>query len=415
MRLLFLSNFYPPADRGGWEQWCQEIADAFIARGHAVRVLTSRYLAAQTPIQPHVQRLLHLENDLEHYRPADFFLSLAAHDRYNARTLAAAVREFSPHAILIWGMWQLNPQLAVLAEDLCPGRVGYYMCGYWPIEPDIHTQFWQTPEKKTWVQTMKWLGAPLAHRILMNDRSRSPQFLHVASVSRAVLDIFASKGLDLPDANVIYGGIKLNQFSAPISSLAMEGLESQARLVFAGSVSPEKGVQTAIQAVALLAHRFNSDRLHLTIIGAGHPDFEKEMHDLVQKSAIKHYVSFMGRVPKDDMAQVLHKFNVLLFPSIWPEPLARMTMEAMASGMALISTTTGGTREILTHGENALTYSAGDGNDLSRQIVRLMEEPGLADRLGANALRTAHERLDFGRMVDELEAFAENIVEEKTP
>lgn len=84
MRFLFLSNFYPPADRGGWEQWCQEIADAFKARGHTVRVLTSRYLAAQTPLQPHIERVLYLENHIEHYRPLDFLLFRAAHDRYNA-------------------------------------------------------------------------------------------------------------------------------------------------------------------------------------------------------------------------------------------------------------------------------------------------------------------------------------------
>ena len=43
MRLLFLSNLYPPYDLGGFEQWCQEVALRLRLRGHAVQVLTSRY------------------------------------------------------------------------------------------------------------------------------------------------------------------------------------------------------------------------------------------------------------------------------------------------------------------------------------------------------------------------------------
>ena len=43
MRILFLSNFYPPHAIGGYEQWCQEVADRLQARGHVVTVLTSRY------------------------------------------------------------------------------------------------------------------------------------------------------------------------------------------------------------------------------------------------------------------------------------------------------------------------------------------------------------------------------------
>jgi hypothetical protein len=42
MRILFLSNFYPPAGNGGYEKWCQEVAQGLRLAGHEVRVLTSR-------------------------------------------------------------------------------------------------------------------------------------------------------------------------------------------------------------------------------------------------------------------------------------------------------------------------------------------------------------------------------------
>ncbi|TMC57253.1 MAG: glycosyl transferase family 1, partial [Chloroflexi bacterium] len=43
MRLLFLSNFYPPHHFGGYEELCAEVAEGLRARGHTVAVLTSRH------------------------------------------------------------------------------------------------------------------------------------------------------------------------------------------------------------------------------------------------------------------------------------------------------------------------------------------------------------------------------------
>jgi len=43
MRLLNLTNFYPPHARGGYEEWCKEVTNGLRARGHTVSVLTSRF------------------------------------------------------------------------------------------------------------------------------------------------------------------------------------------------------------------------------------------------------------------------------------------------------------------------------------------------------------------------------------
>lgn len=70
MRILFLSNFYPPHDYGGYEQWCHEVATGLQERGHIVAVLTSRYRVAAVPDADEPQAMeLHLETDL------DFFIT----------------------------------------------------------------------------------------------------------------------------------------------------------------------------------------------------------------------------------------------------------------------------------------------------------------------------------------------------
>jgi hypothetical protein len=70
MQILFLSNFYPPASRGGYEQWCQEALRGLRSRGHEVIVLASDFgknrLPDRDPVWVH--RSLHLEMELASFR-----------------------------------------------------------------------------------------------------------------------------------------------------------------------------------------------------------------------------------------------------------------------------------------------------------------------------------------------------------
>jgi glycosyltransferase involved in cell wall biosynthesis len=409
MRLLFVSNFFAPADLGGYEQWCQEVADALMTKGHQISVLTSRHgLHAIRETEPHVDRALFLESGLDYYRPRDLLL-LPWRGRQNAKHLRKTINEFQPDIIFVWGMWQLNPQLAVLAEDLCPGRVTYYFCGFWPIkelEKDPHTSFWESREQKVWIRLLKRPVAWTISKILEHQRHRGPQCLHMACVSQFVLDTLRSGGLEPADGRVIYGGIDLKRFHRPLDAAREhESLQNPLRLLYAGRVSPVKGVDTAIEAMVRIAHRHDPADVNLTIVGSGHPDFVEYLQHFVREQGIESYVTFHGRVQKYDMPQILHEFDVLLFPSTWEEPLARTMMEGLAAGLTLVSTTTGGSKEILEHGQNCLTFQAGDAEDLAQQLERLLTEPLLGRQLAQAGQQTALDRLAFDRMVDELELF----------
>ncbi len=413
MHCLFLSNFYPPIDFGGWEQWCQEIADAFMARGHTVTVLTSRYRRDQvTQPEPHVHRALHLESDLNYYRPADFFFRLAARDQFNRNYLERLIAQTRPDVAMIWGMWQLNQQLAMLIEQRLSHRVAYYFCGFWPVsqlEHDPHTAYWQR-----YRVPLGWL----ALRRLAATRRIQLALTHTACVSRFVLENFAQAGRPLPAGRVIYGGTDLRQFRPVPRALERRsgpGADLPLRLLFAGSVSREKGVDTVLQAMALLAPHVSPRAVQVSIVGSGHPDLVQAMHDFVQQNGLAEHVHFRGRVGKDQMPTVLQAHDVLLFSSAWEEPLARMMMEGMASGLVLVSTTTGGSKEILQHGHNCLTFEAGDAQGLACQVQRLLSEPDLAAKLATAGRHTAETQLDFQRMADELEAFCAELLPDGLP
>jgi glycosyltransferase involved in cell wall biosynthesis len=103
------------------------------------------------------------------------------------------------------------------------------------------------------------------------------------------------------------------------------------------------------------------------------------------------------------MPSVFAEHEVLLFPSIWPEPLARIIQEAMACELVVIGTATGGTNEILSEGENGLIFEVGNSAMLAEKINLIMSEPSLREKLAQAARKTVEERFSLNRMVTEIE------------
>jgi hypothetical protein len=153
MKCLFLTNFFPPASRGGYDLWCQEVARGLKNRGHEVVVLTSRHGRNQIkhPEPAWILRELHLEMELASLRNGlQFFTRRKAREDGRLCRLRQVVEGYAPDVLLIWGMWKLPRSLAALAENLKPGRVVYYVRDYWPTLPSQFKVYWQVPARN-WV------------------------------------------------------------------------------------------------------------------------------------------------------------------------------------------------------------------------------------------------------------------------
>lgn len=103
------------------------------------------------------------------------------------------------------------------------------------------------------------------------------------------------------------------------------------------------------------------------------------------------------------MPAVFAEHDVLLFPSIWSEPLARIVQEAMACGLVVIGTSTGGTGEILQDGVNGLIFASEDARMLAKKILRVSSDQELRNELSQAARKTVENKFSLDRMVDEIE------------
>lgn len=407
MRILMISAFYPPSVVGGWEQLVQDINRGLCARGHSTCVLTAAHGLPDgyTPADddPGVLRRLTLESDVQFYRPTDFLGYRRRLERNLAQT-RAAIKEFQPDVVFVHIMWNLNHAIPWLAEQMLPGRVVYYMADHWPYVPDAHTAYWRDGARDVVRRTVKRMVAAAPLRMVEQDRRRHQlAFDHVWCVSEAIRTaLLANTSIPADHLKVIYNGVELDAF--PFQPRPRSAEDRTLRLLYAGSLVPHKGVQTAVNALVELARQDQLQGLSLTIVGSGRPDYEAQLRATVADNGLDGRVCFVGRVPRSAMPAQLAQHDVLIFPSEWPEPLARMTQEAMAVGDVVIGTLTGGTGEILVEGETGLTFPPGDAVRLAQRIVELRDNPALHARLAQQARAKVEAQFDFRRMLDEMES-----------
>ena len=403
MRILFLSNFYPPARPGGYTQWCHEVAQRLAERGHTIGVLTSRHELTKAPAsEQNIYRLLHLEGDLAYYQPLHFFTKWKKQNRENQVFLEDTVRNFAPDLIFVWGMWALSKALPARAEQLLPGRVVYYLSDYWLSAVDMHTTYWQSPVQHWHMQVPKRVLSRVALAMLAKEGKPALKLERAICVSARVRELLVEAGLPLDSARIIRGGTDVQRF---MKGIPRDKVSGRLELLYAGQLVQHKGVHTAIEAIARLAGTWRTDQIHLTLVGSGHPDYEAYLHHMVEREHLQEFVTFHKPVSKDEMPSILQKFDVLIFPSIYEEPLARITQEAMVSGLVVVGTTTGGTKEILKDGETGFTFAPEDADGLAEQVARLILDPDLCCRLAQAGRQTVLENFTLDKMVSEIEAY----------
>lgn len=414
MRILFISNFYPPYDLGGMEQLCQEVLLGLQTRGHQCHVLTSRHGSnGRSSVEPGITRSLYLQADIHYYRPLDFFLRRPRQERANVEALRATLSSFQPDVVFIWGMWNLSKQVAYWAEQWLPGRVAYAVASYWLIDPDPHEAYWHQLARRPWARVVMAPARRLAVHQLAQQKAVHPlQLEHVACVSEYVRRKLTAAGALPNDSCVIYNGIDPRPFVEAATTRACR--PDELRLIYTGGILAHKGVHTAVEALGWLQQHGEAGGVSLTLVGGGHPDYETQLRQRVEQLGLGSQVTFRGRIPRTEIPAILAQHDVFLFPSIWEEPIARTVMEAMAAGLAVIGTPVGGQSEMLQDDVNSLVFPPGDAEQLAGCIMRLQHNPLLRSRLAESGRNTVLNRFTLERMIVEVEQWLRCISKEGT-
>lgn len=389
MRVLVLTNLYPPRVLGGYEILCGQVSEALARRGHAVEVLTSDDgPPASAPDPPHVHRLLRTISPFG--QAADFSRARRLRlDRRNARAARAFLRGRRFDVAFAWSQLRLTlGALRAVQRAGVPTALTFNdetIAAYAPAR--------LAARPRALVGFLLDRG-PLAATTLAGIDLR-----HSAAISRCLRQRLARAGVAVRHTEVIYQGIPLERF--PLKDTPGQ-LHRPLRLFYAGQLHADKGVHTLLTAAhALATDDAAGGGVTLALAGDGLADYRARLERLAAGPAA---VRFLGRVAHDALPALYREHDVLVFPSEWEEPFGLTHLEAMASGTPVVSTTEGGPAEFLRHEDNALVFRAGDAADLAAQLRRLRDDPGLARRLAAAGRDVVQQRFTLARYVDDLEA-----------
>jgi glycosyltransferase involved in cell wall biosynthesis len=373
-----------------------------------VLVLTSNYGAENDPVtDATVSRSLLLEMEFLPWRNSLLLLTRwRAREAYNLRQLRHTLSTFRPDLVFVWGVWNLPRSLTRLAEELCAGRVVYRFASYWPALPSQYTQYWLAPGRTPVTRVLRRVIRPFALAFAPSDGNEPPlRSKHIICVSEAVKKELLAQGIDVSAARIIYTGLDMGQYQFRLErSPAIDG--KTFKLLYSGRLTAEKGVHTIVEAMHELRDRQPlNGQIGLTIAGTGDQEYEMKLKAMVADMALGEHVAFLGHVPYEKMPSLYSCYDVLIVPSVWPEPFARVVLEGMASGLALIASKQGGTQEIIRDGHNGLLFAAGDAAGLANKILALYQEPAKRYELVAAGRQTVMQ--DFGeeRMLDQMEGY----------
>jgi phosphatidylinositol alpha-1,6-mannosyltransferase len=118
----------------------------------------------------------------------------------------------------------------------------------------------------------------------------------------------------------------------------------------------------------------------LTLIGTG--DSQRDYEDQARKLDIQDRVRFVGYVPREEINAYYNSAHVFALPS-YNEGMALAVLEAMAAGLPLVVTRTGGTAELVEEGVNGYSFNWGDIDGLTNYLRMFAQDRGLARRMGA--------------------------------
>ena len=413
MRILILTNLYPPFYQGGFELKCKLHADELMKRGHELIILTSRWKIDKAEHAGNIYRVLELDplsrlvfNQKGKRLPLSPLerrvkqLMWAYVSRNNYLRTKRIIHSAKPDIAYIWGMGGIyfGPILAVHRYKL---PVVYRIDDYW-LATCVKELFFETNFiKRTYRSFIE--GVRSIEDLDIN---------HALFVSEWVQQAYSQNGLKVRYSEVLPEGVLSKTVIENCELEKKVGLKPKAnkktKLLYVGRLDQEKGAHIAIESLRYLKES-GFENVCLDIFGAGPAEYLVKLRTLVDQYSLGEHVNFRGFIDHQELQAKFKNYDVALVPSLWEEPLSGTIAETMSQGLVVIASDRGGNSEIIKNEENGLLVPANDPPALAHALKRLILDPDFYNLLCRNGLRTVREKFINEKIVDKVEAYLVNV------
>ena len=187
------------------------------------------------------------------------------------------------------------------------------------------------------------------------------------------------------DYTIVPNGIDYERFANGASPLPTYA-DGRPTILFLGRLEKRKGFQYLLEAFARVRMLIPDARL---LVAGAYSKEDKEPFVLQARRDGIRGVQFIGYVPEDLKPQLFHSCDVCCAPSTGFESFGIVLLEAMAAGRPLVASNIPGYRCVMTDGREGLLVEPGDPDALATALIRLLRDPELRARMGAQGKETA--------------------------
>lgn len=416
MRLCLANEYFPPFAPGGAEWSLEALARALAARGHHVVVVTPNYGAAAAEERDGVRivrfpfpfRLPPGRTPLPAKWLANplFYLYAAWAIRRTAkRERAELIHVQNKHMLIpgtLAGRWLGIPVVLTIRDggliDAAPMCLhhGDRMpadCGVRKLWRNCSEEYFRLYVRRRG----RRLRSKLAFLYFWLDSRLKQRFLRrldgVIGVSEGILGIYRRSGLleGVRTVRAVYNIPPRVAAPEPSEVEALRerlGLAGRRVVLYVGKFSPGKGTADLVAAARDVVEDC-PDALFL-FVGEG------------ELNAPGPHIRRLGPLPNREVLALYPLADVVVVPSVIPEALSRVLLEAMAAGRALIATRVGGTPELVLDGKTGLLIERNDPAGLARALLALLRDGALRTELGMAARRHLDARLGAEASLDRM-------------
>lgn len=347
MKILIISNVFPPGFIGGYELGALDVAKGLYDYGHEIQVLTSNYFLDDHEELKflNVSRSLSYLSITHELTPPDY-LKQKYYNFQNIRVLGSAIRQFKPNVVLAFNLDGLGAVSMIQYLQKIPVPTILYLMDNIFFGLDTQSHLHQNYER---------LFGPLKFN----------HFTHLVSMSENLSrEVQQTLNLQLEQVTYIPGWVDFQQCPA---SQKIPHKREIIHFVFCSRIMPHKGSEIMLDAVEQLV-RQGFTQFAIDVYGNGQVALFLQK---IKTKNLEKWIRYKGMLKKHEMLQVFSNYDALLFPTWEREPFGFVASEAAVAGCFPIMTAGIGASEWFLDGYDCFKISR-DAESLSIAMQRVM-------------------------------------------
>lgn len=365
MKILYLAPDTVPAPKGAAVRIGLTVA-TLRALGHEVEVLTLPPAAAEGPAENYLERMLRFREEA-----------------------AAWLRDRDAELVQFRGVWEGLPALEWAQRRSVPAV--FEVHGFPSLELPYHFPAVSRAER-------------LLEKLISEERTLVRGARLCLVPSRTTARYLRRLGVPSERISVVPNAVEVDLFRPPVS---LPPAVPPLRLLYQGTLAPWQGLETLLEALALLKGR---GLIELHVVGPAKSAWRARLRNLARALRVHHALHLSPPMERPDLVPVLQTAHVCLAPlADDPRNVVQgccpiKLLEYMAAGRPILSTRIPPVEELLEHGQTAHLARAGSAFALAEGIAHLRDHPEEREALGARARAAAVDRFTVGHFQERLAA-----------